>query len=587
MSEREQKVPKPGDFISGRYLLQELIGEGSSALVFRATDEALGRDVAVKVLRDAFATSEQATARFRAEGRAAAVIAHPNVAAVFDVTPEGEPPAIVMEFVDGEDLASMVRRVGPLVPRRAAAIAAQVARGLAAAHVRGIIHRDVSSRNILISREGRAQIADFGIARVLHDAAATAANQAHQAIEGTPEYIAPEVAAGGQAAAASDVYGLGVVLYELLTGLRPTPAAAAPSALRPDIGRELDQIVAKMLSPQPTSRPTSTGAADALEAFVISANRTSVVARPVGPAAGAPRALAGTRVSRIAGRAGSGEPESLLADHERQQETDDDEPLSTRGMLLTVGGMALVALLLVGGMILALRVINAGNKPDTNVKIPPITSLTLSEAIPIIESAGLKIDVVERVTSDTQPVDTILSQSPQAGNLVPTGTVIEVRVVIGSGLSIVPDTRGMNKVDAIAALKAAGLRVGSIYSVWSIDVAIDLVVQENPRPGLQVVGGTAVDLTISLGPEPSITPTPSGSSSPALVSVPALRCSTVTAAQATLVVLGLSLDSSSLALSGDAIIDTYTPGAGEMLASGGTVSILTWSPNGTPLSGCP
>ena len=189
MSEREQKVPRPGDFISGRYLLQELIGEGSSALVFRATDEALGRDVAVKVLRDTLATSEDATARFRAEGRAAAVIAHPNVAAVFDVTPEGEPPAIVMEFVDGEDLASMVRRVGPLVPRRAAAIAAQVARGLAAAHVRGIVHRDVSSRNILISREGRAQIADFGIARVLHDAAATAASQWHQTIEGTPEYI--------------------------------------------------------------------------------------------------------------------------------------------------------------------------------------------------------------------------------------------------------------------------------------------------------------------------------------------------------------------------------------------------------------
>ena len=117
MSEREQTVPKPGDFISGRYVLQELIGEGSSALVFRATDEALGRDVAVKVLRDAFATSEEATARFRAEGRAAAVIAHPNVAAVFDVTPEGEPPAIVMEFVDGEDLASMLRRVGPLVPQ--------------------------------------------------------------------------------------------------------------------------------------------------------------------------------------------------------------------------------------------------------------------------------------------------------------------------------------------------------------------------------------------------------------------------------------------------------------------------------------
>ena len=134
---------KPGDLVAGRYRLQEQIGEGAAASVFRATDEVLGRDVAVKVLRGALATSPEATARFRAEGRAAAIIAHPNVAAVFDVTAEGEAPAIIMEFVDGEDLASMLRRVGPLVPRRAAAIAAQVARGLAAAHPRGSIHRDV------------------------------------------------------------------------------------------------------------------------------------------------------------------------------------------------------------------------------------------------------------------------------------------------------------------------------------------------------------------------------------------------------------------------------------------------------------
>ena len=158
---------KPGDLIAGRYRLQEQIGEGAAASVFRATDEVLGRDVAVKMLRGALAASPDATARFRAEGRAAAIIAHPNVAAVFDVTPEGDAPAIIMEFVDGEDLSSMLRRVGPLVPRRAAAIAAQVARGLAAAHQRGIIHRDVTSRNILIGREGRAQIADFGIAHAI------------------------------------------------------------------------------------------------------------------------------------------------------------------------------------------------------------------------------------------------------------------------------------------------------------------------------------------------------------------------------------------------------------------------------------
>jgi serine/threonine protein kinase len=193
-SDRDERTLKPGDIVAGRYRLQELIGEGAAALVFRATDEALGRDVAVKVLRAPLATSAAAADRFRAEGRAAAIVAHPNVAAVFDVAPEGESPAIVMEFVDGEDLASMLRRVGPLVPRRAAAVAAQVARGLAAAHVRGIIHRDVSSRNILINREGRAQIADFGIAQAMHEVdGSEAAARSGQRPEGSVGYLAPEV----------------------------------------------------------------------------------------------------------------------------------------------------------------------------------------------------------------------------------------------------------------------------------------------------------------------------------------------------------------------------------------------------------
>jgi len=230
---------KAGDLVAARYRLQEQIGEGAAASVFRATDEVLGRDVAVKVLRGALAASPDATARFRAEGRAAAIIAHPNVAAVFDVTPEGDAPAIIMEFVDGEDLASMLRRVGPLVPRRAAAIAAQVARGLAAAHQRGIIHRDVSSRNILIGREGRAQIADFGIAHAILEDGLPTGTKGSAAPPGTAHYVAPEVAAGAPATASSDLYGLGVVLFELLTGRRPAlrgadDAVPSPRTLRPD-----------------------------------------------------------------------------------------------------------------------------------------------------------------------------------------------------------------------------------------------------------------------------------------------------------------------------------------------------------------
>lgn len=603
-AEREERTLKPGDVVAGRYRLQELIGEGAAALVFRATDEALGRDVAVKVLRTPLATSPAAADRFRAEGRAAAIVAHPNVAAVFDVAPEGESPAIVMEFVDGEDLASMLRRVGPLVPRRAAAVAAQVARGLAAAHVRGIIHRDVSSRNILINREGRAQIADFGIAQAMHEVdGSEAAARSGQRPEGSVGYLAPEVLAGGPQTAASDLFGLGVVLFELLTGHRPFDSlsgaalqerrlqspAPSPRELRPDISHELDQITMRLLAPKPNERyVNATAAADALETYVIQANRTAVPSRPVGPAAGAPRALAGTRVARVAAEAGPGEPEMLPDPNDvgSDDPSNDGDTMSLRTMLLAIGGVALTALLLVGGVILALRIFSAGTGPDNNVKVPSLTTLTLAEAIPIAEGLGLRVQVVERVTSSDQPVDTILSQSPGSETLVPLNTVIEVRVVAGTGFVVVPDIRGSSEADAIAALATAKLVRGATFSEYSDTVPAGEVIQQNPRPGVQVSSGTAIDLVVSLGAEPSPSPSPSASEA-GWPQVPNLHCMTVEEATASVLNLGLALDASWANLDLTNRIDTFSPLAGVALAPGSEVTILTSAPAGTPITGCP
>lgn len=603
-AEREERTLKPGDVVAGRYRLQELIGEGAAALVFRATDEALGRDVAVKVLRAPLATSVAATDRFRAEGRAAAIVAHPNVAAVFDVAPEGESPAIVMEFVDGEDLASMLRRVGPLVPRRATAVAAQVARGLAAAHVRGIIHRDVSSRNILINREGRAQIADFGIAQAMHEVdGSEAAARSGQRPEGSVGYLAPEVLAGGPQTASSDLFGLGVVLFELLTGRRPFdslsgPAlkerrsqspAPSPRELRPDISQELEQITMRLLAPKPNERYiNATAAADALETYVVQANRTAVPSRPVGPAAGAPRALAGTRVARVAAEAGPGEPEMLPDPNDvgGEDSSDAGDTMSLRTMLLAIGGVALTALLLVGGVILALRIFSAGTGPDNNVKVPSLTTLTLAEAIPIAEGLGLRVQVVERVNSSDQPVDTILSQSPGSETLVPLNTVIEVRVVAGTGFVVVPDIRGSTEVDAVAALTAAKLVRGATFSEYSDTVPAGEVIQQNPRPGVQVSSGTAIDIVVSLGVEPSPSPSPSASEA-GWPQVPNLHCMSVEEATASVLELGLALDAASALIDPTNQIDTFTPLAGVSLAPGSEITILTSVPAGTPITGCP
>ena len=584
--------PKSGDLIAGRYRLHEQIGEGAAAFVFRAVDEALGRDVAVKILRGALAASPAAAARFRAEGRAAAIIAHPNVAAVFDVAPEREAPAIIMEFVDGEDLASMLRRVGPLVPRRAAAIAAQVARGLAAAHQRGIIHRDVSSRNILIGREGRAQITDFGIAHATLEEGVPTAPAIGSAPIGTVHYVAPEVAAGGAATTSSDLYGLGVVLFELLTGRRPadsgtTETAPSPRTLRPDVPVELETITMQLLAANPKQRiANATAAADALESYVVRAGRTSIQPRAVGPAAGAPRALAGTRVSRVAGEAGPGEPSAPVDPNDEWVGEGEPEAMSLRSTLLTIGGVSLAVVVLLASVIFGLRLINAGGGPDANVKVPPIASLTLSEAIPIVEQLGLRIKVVERVRSESLPVDTILSQSPEATTLVPTGSVIEVRVVVGSGLAVVPDLIGATEEEAAKRLKSANLRLGQVISAWSTDAPSGSIVQQNPRAGLQIANGSSVDLVISLGPEPS--PTASASPSGAAdTAVPILRCMPVGEAALALEAVGLALDPGSAGIDPTEIVDLIAPAAGVLVPSGSSVQIVATSPFGTPLAGCP
>lgn len=585
-------TPRPGDLIAGRYRLLEQIGEGSAATVFRAADEALGRDVAVKILRPALAAVPAAAARFRAEGRAAAIVAHPNIAAVFDVAPEGEAPAIIMEFVDGEDLTSMLRRVGPLVPRRAAAIAAQVARGLAAAHARGIIHRDLSSRNILISREGRAQIADFGIAHTLLEAPVDGASGAPSP-EGTLAYLAPEVLAGERATTAADLYGLGVVLYELLTGRRPQPSAAdaappSPRLFRPDIPVVLDAIAVRLLAAKPSDRPASaTVAADALESFVVAESRTSIPQRAVGPAAGAPRALAGTRVSRVAGQAGPGEPDTVPDASDVQPFADaGDESISNRSLLLTIAGVSGVVVLLVAGVILGLRLITAGGGADKSAKVPPLATLTLGEAIPIAEQLGLKVKVVERVTSDSYPVDTILSQSPEPGTLVPINTAIEVRVVMGSGLAVVPDILGFTLDEARKRLREMGLTLGQTIDAISTTAPPGTVVQQNPRGGLQVAKGTSVDLVFSIGP--SASPTDSIAPSPGSeVVVPDLYCLTVADAAMALAANGLMLDAASTALPQGEYINAQSVAPGTIVAVGTAIGVTPATPAGVKPSACP
>ena len=293
-----------GSVLGGRYRLVELLGQGGMATIYRARDAQLDRDVAVKLLRPEFGRDPDFLARFRDEAKAAASLSHPNIVAVFDFGEEQSDPYIVMELIDGQDLSSILRENGALPPRQAARVSAEVAKALQAAHVRGIVHRDVKPSNILVGRDGRVKVADFGIARALDDSQLTLPG----VTMGSVHYFSPEQARGEPATQASDIYSLGIVLYESLTGQRPfsgdgaaavalarlTTTPPRPSAIRPGVPAALDQVVQRAMALDPAARYASAASmASALEGWLADPATPGTAAVAGAVAAGAAVGAAG------------------------------------------------------------------------------------------------------------------------------------------------------------------------------------------------------------------------------------------------------------------------------------------------------
>jgi serine/threonine protein kinase len=322
-----------GASFKSRYRLRRVIGGGGMAVVYSATDEALHRSVAVKLLADNFAADPALRKRFVREGRLAARLSHPGIVAVYDSGAEAGRPFIVMELVDGRTLADELARRKRLPPHEAADIAATVAAALAHAHEAGLVHRDVKPANVLIGTGGEIKLADFGIAAATGDR--TRFTEVGTVL-GTASYLAPEQAAGAEAGPPADIYALGAMLYEMLTGAPPYPAASLaqlaekrrlpvppPSSVEPDVPPWLDAIVLACLTPQPAARPSAAELVDRLSDrtahTLASAAPTTVLGgeasrrrRRVYPgiaaAAAAVLALGGTIVAVAASRGGHPPP---------------------------------------------------------------------------------------------------------------------------------------------------------------------------------------------------------------------------------------------------------------------------------------
>lgn len=535
-----------GSTLGGRYRLIELLGQGGMATIYRAHDAQLGRDVAVKLLRPQYGRDPDFLARFRDEARSVAALSHPNIVQVFDYGEDESGPYIVMELVEGDDLASIIRDTGPLPPRQAARIAAEIAKALHAAHGRGIVHRDVKPSNVLVSRDGRVKVADFGIARALAESQLTLPGTTL----GSVHYFSPEQARGEPATPASDVYALGIVLFEALTGQRPFTGDGAaavamarlqgppprPSDIRSSVPPALDAVVARAMAREPEARFASAASmANALEAYLADRPDAAVAAAAgaggVAGAGGAPAQippLGGETVASAAARPNVGRtmpyvPEAYADPDEvpprparraasRYRDARDDPGGTAWGWI--AGLLALLVLAAVAFVVFQLLTSEGGAGPDDRIEVPQLVGRPFADARADLADQGLDlIEAGTRATADEEP-GTILSQDPEPGTLLDPGDEVRVVVAVGLDEQPVPRLIGLTEEQALALLLDQGFTLGERTEEYSPEGPEGTVIAQDPREGVLAAPGTPIKYTISLGPEPTPSPTPSPTLTP-------------------------------------------------------------------------
>jgi serine/threonine-protein kinase len=510
-------VIEPETIIDGRYRVISRLGSGGMADVYLAQDQLLGRDVAVKVLHHHFAEDQEFVERFRREASSAAALSHPNIVAIFDRGEWNGTYYIAMEYVAGRTLKALVREQGALDPVAAIEIVVQILRAARFAHRRGVIHRDLKPHNVILDEEGRARVTDFGIARAgASDMTLTGS------IMGTAQYLSPEQAQGLSVSASSDLYSIGVILYELLTGVVPfegeTAVAIAvkqvsaepypPSALNPALPPSLDAVVLRALAKDPAQRYAN---ADELIAALEHE-------RQLLPALSSAGAIPDAQVHHapLPSRVGAGS--MLLAQPGTGQYELEGQPPPgqgsrpgwQRGLL-----WALAIVLVIGLAVLAVVLLTQSTK---SVTVPRVTGRSEQAAGGALRNAGL---IMQPSLAPSAAVQSglVISQSPAAGTLAKKGS--RVSVVVSEGPANVPlmDVTGLTEARAAAELRKAHFKTKTKTEA-SKTVEAGHVIATEPPAETDVQEGRLITLVVSSGPAP--------------VHVPDLTGETLEAAEATL-----------------------------------------------------
>jgi beta-lactam-binding protein with PASTA domain len=584
---------EPGTIIDGRYEVLQRVGSGGMADVYLASDQLLGRKVAVKVLHHRFAEDQEFVERFRREASSAAGLSHPNVVSVFDRGEWDGTYYIAMEYLPGRTLKALVREHGALEPAAAIDVVVQVLRAVRFAHRRGVIHRDLKPHNVILDEEGRAKVTDFGIARAgASDMTLTGS------IMGTAQYLSPEQAQGHAVSESSDLYAIGVVLYELLTGKVPFEGETAvtialqhisrepppPSALNPAVPAALDAIVLRALRKDPAQRYQS---AEELIAALEQVRATlpqprdehalwgaSAAAGLAGAALVQP-GLGALRASQPPGATGSWRPTAgQLAAYgpatgiqaaaaaggagvQNGGGAEDKDGEARRRRVLIWVSVALAALAAVVVLVLLLS--------PKQVTLPQLSGLTKNVALARLRGLGLRGEPSYAANASV-PSGQVVSQRPPAGSEVKPHTSVVIVVSTGVGSTTVPRLTGVSEEKARERLLAVGLRP-EVRPRHSEEVASGVVISTDPASGRPVAKGTSVVVYVSSGP--------------AQVKVPGVLGESRASAEERLEEAGLSIGSiveRHREGATDGTVIEQTPHAGQRVAKGTSVALVIAKP---------
>lgn len=487
--------------LAGRYELIEKIGEGGMAIVYKAKCRLLNRYVAIKILRPEFTKDEQFVENFRRESQAAAGLSHPNIVSVYDVGQEGNIHFIVMELVEGKTLSELIEEKGRLDYKEAINITRQVASALSLAHKNQIVHRDIKPHNILITNTGVAKLADFGIAKAVSASTIIGGNNK---VMGSVHYFSPEQARGAYVDERSDIYSLGIVLYEMLTGKVPfdgdNPISIAlmhindpmppVSAEVPGIPPQLEKIIMKATDKYQTNRYRTA------DEMIEDLDNIEFITKVMGQKA---FTIAGEEEKEQPAVSVHPERERTHRKSEPAGNTEESDKTLERANKISTGFIiGAVAVLVIAGIIGLGALLGWFSGDSEEIKVPNFVGRTFEEAQALAQETGLEIARGEDVYSPDQEEGKITSQNPTADSVVSPGKLITVYVSKGKKDGVVPKIVGKDYKEASEYLKTFGFELG-IVKTESSTLPENVIIEQSVEEGSTASKGTKIDVTVSDG----------------------------------------------------------------------------------------